>query len=134
MASTNPQPTDRRLCRGAPTTLRANRAAAEALPAPDKEWYRAEMPDVLAERLTTFRRNCIVTVVRVEATTNRTRSNVYRTVPAAYEYVQSLDDPGTPCSHTGIRCLDADAGIYTCCRDDCETRFGRERAREVVSR
>jgi hypothetical protein len=134
MASSNPQPADRQLSRGAPTTLRANRAAAEALPAPEREWYRAEVPDVLAATLTTFQRARIVTIVRSEWNPSRTRTHVYRTVPAAYEYVQSLDDPGTPCSHTGVRCIDAEAGVYTCCRDDCDTRFDRERAREVMER
>lgn len=118
------------LDRGAHTLLRARRTAAETLPAPDEEWHRVDVPDVLAETLRSFRDKGIVEVVRTERY-GSTPVQVYRTTQAAYDYVQALDEPGTPCGHTGVRNVRDEAG-YTCCEPSCDARFDRETAREVM--
>lgn len=133
-ATTGRQPTDRSLDRGAQYVLRARRPAAEALPAPETEWERHEVPDILSQNLPTFRTKGIVTVVRTHRRHGNTPVQVYRTTAPAYAYVESLDAPPTPCDHTGVRTMDADAGVYTCCHDHCDATFGRATAREVLDR
>jgi hypothetical protein len=123
-----------RLARGAHTALRARRTAAEALPEPDEEWRRSEVSDALADSLNLFEGNGIVEIVRTEFHQDTGSINVYRTTQIAAAYVDSLDDIPGPCPHTGVRCVDADAGVYTCLDEDCDVRFDRETAREVMGR
>lgn len=117
------------LMMGAHSALRARRDAADALPHPQEEWIRSDIPPVLDETLQKFRNLGIVEVVG-SGRMNCYRYNIYRTTTAAHEYVEALGDPGTPCSHTGVRNLGD--GQYTCSNGRCDIRFGEEVAQEAL--
>jgi len=131
MAATGIQPDDRTLGAGWHTIIRTNREAAQALPAPDTTWYRADAPAVVADALTRFRKASIVHTVAKERH-NESYVHRYRTSPTAYTYAQSLGTPPGPCDHTGVRCLDAEAGVYTCTAADCNATFDRAVAERRV--
>lgn len=125
------QPDGQTLMPGAHTALRARRDAAEALPHPRKEWIRSDMPPVLDAALQKFRNLGVVEVVASDRMDSY-RYNIYRTSPAAYEYVDRLQEPDSPCRHTGIRNLGD--GQYTCSNDRCDARFGETVAQNILLR
>lgn len=128
-APSGKQPPNRAMMSGSHTLLRARRVAAEALPHPDKTWAKADIPPALEETLNKFHQKGIIEIVE-QAQQDSYRYNIYRTAPAAYEYVQLLPDPPSSCGHTGIRNLGA--GRFTCTNDQCDVEFGREEAWNAI--
>lgn len=116
---------------GVPQLLRANRHIAHALPHPSETWTRQDVPSILAEALPKLQANHVIEVAEHHGAETR-QVHTWRTKPEAYRYAQENIEPPTrtPCGHTGVRNLGE--GVFTCRREDCDYRFDRDAAREVL--
>lgn len=110
------------------TLLRANQAAAKALPEPGETWVTDDVADELAHRIRKF---VFSGAVRTVGYANRdTGAREYETTQEAYATAQRINPPTAPCGHTGVRNLGD--GIYSCCYDGCDETFGVDVAEEVL--
>jgi hypothetical protein len=133
MSTTNPQPEDRNLDHGAHALLRCRREAARALPAPEETWMLADVDEAVRETVPKFLDRGIIYVIDETTVRDHDSINVYRTSAAAAAHVDQLDQPATPCDHTGVTTIVA-GETFSCGRDGCQARFGPETAREELSR
>lgn len=117
------------LAPGAATTIRANAVAARALPAPAAEWRFRDIDRLEMPTLRKFRK---IGAVEVVENPSYGRASTYRTAKPAWEFISDLDGSPGPCPHRGIRNLRDEDG-YSCPVDECDARFDRETAREIVA-
>lgn len=117
------------LSSGAHTWLRYNRSIALALPAPSEEWTLADVNYSQATLRTLSEKGHI----QRTGTVDSGGAHVWRTDSATYAYVEKHLERNyeTPCGNSGVRCIDA-GETYTCTADDCDCRFDRETAEQVM--
>jgi hypothetical protein len=111
--------------------LRMNAAIAHALPHPDEEWTKYDVPEMVAKVRRKLENFDVITIA-IHGKNTRDGRNRYRTRHKVYEYVQNdLDKPRTlPCGHPGFRNLRG--GEYGCQEDTCDAEFDRETVEEVL--
>ena len=123
---------DARPTRTAINNLRVNKAAALRLPDPTDSLPQAALYECLsASEFYQFRSAGILE--------KRGRDDEGRRLwgvpPRVDRWIaENVDTTTTPCANaTGFRCVEA-GETYTCTENDCDCRFGRETALEVVGR
>ena len=131
MSTTTP-PTTARPTRTTINNLRVNKAAALRLPAPSDPRPRA----ALYEHLSTseFYQFRCAGILEKRGRDDEGR-RLWGVPPRVDRWIaENIDIETTPCeSATGVRCVEA-GETFTCTDDDCDCRFGRETAAEVVGR
>lgn len=112
--------------------LRSHRRVAHQLPPPSETWARVDAPPIVADRISKLLSNHVIEIEEHHGADTDHDAHLYRTRASAYRYVQEhLDEPTlTPCGHTGVRNLGG--GEYTCQDAECDARFDRAAAREVL--
>lgn len=118
--------------------LRAHRRDALELPHPDEEIRFGELVDMLhggASTAKQFSQHGIVEQKRrVTPNKSSSKGHIWGTNPDVFGWiVDNLTRPDeTPCGNaTGIRTVEA-GKVYTCTDEDCNCRFDRHIAEEVV--
>lgn len=112
-----------------------NRQVALALPAPDAEWTVRDVPEIdhtVTNRL--HKNGAIERVGRTRQTNDRTTATIWQTDAATHAWVHEHIERTheTPCGNSGVRCIDP-GETFSCTDDDCDCRFGRETALEVMA-
>lgn len=109
------------------------RRFALALPAPERTWTIDDVPfdHTVANKL--HRDGAIEHVGHRTREDPRTTVYEWETDPETYAWVQThIDRPHeTPCGNSGVHCIQA-GRVFTCTDDECDCRFGPERARQVM--
>ena len=123
---------DARPTRSVINTLKPNKAAALRLPAPSEPRPQA----ALYERLSTseFYQFRSAGILEKRGRDDEDR-RLWGVPPRVDRWIrENVDTETTPCGNaTGVRCVEA-GETYTCTDDECDCRFGRETAAEVVGR
>ena len=128
------------LCQEARSYLLSNQMVALSLPDPDEDVsFEALISEI--GRSAAFRLQALEIIEKVRFVGDDEafdhKGHLWRTSPAAGRWIDcviSEDVVTTPCGcSTGVRNL-GDGETYTCTEDDCDCRFGRETALEVVGR
>lgn len=131
MASKNPQPPGKNLQNGWTRVIRSHREVAETLPKPSDRWTRDDIgiSQTMVKRMEP--KGIIKCVDKVRNHTGGRK--IYRTAQRAYDFIEGLDEPATPCGHTGISNVRGE-DRYSCGLDECDVRFSRETAWEEINR
>ena len=129
--STHAEPSpDTRPTRTVINNLRVNKAAALRLPDPSEPRPQA----ALYERLSTseFYQFREAGILEKRGRDDEGR-RLWGVPPRVDRWIaENVDTTTTPCENaTGFRCVEA-GEVFTCTDDECECRFGRETALEVV--
>ena len=131
MSTTTP-PTTARPTRTIVTTIRANKAAALRLPAPSDPRPQA----ALFEHLSTseFYQFREAGILEKRGRDDEGR-RLWGVPPRVDRWIaENIDIETTPCANaTGVRCVEA-GETFTCTDGECDCRFDRETAAEVVGR
>ena len=130
--STDTPSTSVRPTRSVINTIRANKAAALRLPAPTEPQPRC----VLYERTSCSQFNLFREVgVVAKRGHDADGRQLWGVPPQIHRWIaKNVDIETTPCGcSTGVRCVES-GETYTCTDDECDCRFGRETALEVVGR
>ena len=130
--STDTPSTSVRPTRSVINTIRANKAAALRLPAPTEPQPRR----VLYERTSCSQFNVFREAGILEKRGRDDEGRRLWGVPPRVDrwIAENIDIETTPCANaTGVRCVEA-GELFTCTDDECDCRFDRETAAEVVGR
>lgn len=107
--------------------------AAAALPPFPEKWLASEISEVNQAAINTFAKSGVIQKQETERVMGNTRA-IWQTRDGLQEWLDRHVDEATettPCGRTSVRNVRGEDG-YTCTHDDCDCRFSRERAKEVM--
>lgn len=125
-------PDDISLSHDAVSAVKRYPVVARKLPPFPEEWHANEL-NIPQAAIHVFAKNGVINKQATERVNGNTRC-VWQTRDGLQAWVDrhlADDDGTTPCGRTGVRNLGS--GEYTCSHDECDCRFGREVAEEVVA-
>jgi hypothetical protein len=127
-------PNESALVAGAKHVIRQRRDEARSLPHPDETFVVNETKCGRGDIEAFHQVDIVEKVGRVRHESDQSRYLIkqWRTTPEAWDAIQSLDDPATPCGHPGIQNLRN--GRYSCAKAECDAEFSKEVARAEVNR